>query len=77
MSGSALTPLCHRTHGEALSCVSKSSQPRIGKECLRMQRLLGPNFWHREVMTDLAREAVGYLHVPRHRLYRASLWIAP
>ncbi len=70
-------PLCRRTHGEALSCVSELSQPRIGEECLGMPPLLGPNFWHREVATDLASEAVRDLRVPRHRLNRAGLWIAP
>jgi hypothetical protein len=42
-----------------------------------MPPLLGPNLWHREVATDLAREAVGYLRMPRHRLNRPRLWIAP
>ena len=35
------------------------SQPLRGKACLHMQPLLGPDLWHREVTTDLAREAVG------------------
>jgi len=52
-------------------------QPLRGKECLGMQSLLSPDLWHREVATDLAREAVGDLRVPRHRLHRTGLWIAP
>ena len=47
------------------------------KECLGMQSLLGPDLWHREVATDLAREAVRDLRVPRHRLHRTGLWITP
>jgi hypothetical protein len=42
-----------------------------------MPPLLGPHLWHREVATDLAREAVGDLRVPRYRLHRTSLGIAP
>jgi hypothetical protein len=53
------------------------SQPLREKVCLGMQPLLGPNLWHREVATDLAREAVGDLRVPWHRLHCASLGITP
>ncbi len=52
------------------------SAPHRG-ECLGVQQLLGPNLWHREVATNLASEAVGYLRVPRHRLNRTGLWIEP
>ena len=42
-----------------------------------MPPLLGPDLWHSEVATDFAREAVGDLYVPRHRLHRTGLGIAP
>jgi hypothetical protein len=51
--------------------------PLRGQACLDLQPLLGADFWHREVATDLAREAVGDLRVPRHRLHRTGLGIAP
>jgi len=47
------------------------------EQCPGMPPLLGPHLWHSEVATDLACEAVGYLHVPRHRLHCTGLWIAP
>ena len=53
------------------------SQPRRGKACLGMQPLLGPDLCYREVATDRAREAVGDLRVPQHRLHRTGLGIAP
>ena len=53
------------------------SQPRRGQACLGMQPLRGPDLWYREVATALAREAVGDLRVPRHRLHRTGLGIAP
>jgi hypothetical protein len=53
------------------------SQPLRGQACRDMQPLLGPNLWHREVATDLTREAVGDLRVPRHRLHGTGLGIAP
>jgi len=37
------------------------SQPRIEKEGLGMQLLLGSNLWDREVATDFASKAVGDL----------------
>jgi hypothetical protein len=52
------------------------SAPQRG-ECLSLPPLLGPRLWHREAATNLAREAVRYLRVPRHRLNCAGLWIAP
>jgi hypothetical protein len=42
-----------------------------------MLPLLGPALWHSEVTTDLANKAVGDLRVPRHRLHRTGLGIAP
>ena len=42
-----------------------------------MQPLLGPDLWHREVTTYLASETVGDLYMPRYRLHRTGLWIAP
>jgi len=53
------------------------SQPLSGQTYLDMQPLLGSDLWHREVATNLAREAVGDLRVPRHRLHRTGLGIAP
>src|SRR5712691_8005530 len=51
--------------------------PSEGKEWLGMPPLLSPDLWHRKVATDLASKAVGDLRVPRHRLHRTSLGIAP
>jgi hypothetical protein len=42
-----------------------------------MLPLLSPDPWHSEVTTDLANKAVGDLRVPRHRLHRTGLGIAP
>ena len=53
------------------------SQPRRGQMCLAMQPLVGSDLWHREVATNLAREAVGDLRVPWYRLHRTGLGIAP
>jgi hypothetical protein len=53
------------------------SQPLSGQVGLDMEPLLGSDLWHSEVATNLAREAVGDLRVPRHRLNRTGLGIAP
>jgi hypothetical protein len=53
------------------------SQPLRGQACPGRQPLLGPDLWHGEVATNLAHEAVGDLRVPRHRLNRTGLGIAP
>jgi len=42
-----------------------------------MPPLLSPDLWHREVAPDLACEAVGERRVPRHRLHRTGLGMAP
>jgi hypothetical protein len=53
------------------------AQPLGGQACLDMPLLLGSDLWHREVATNLAREAVGDLRVPWHRLHCPGLGIAP
>ena len=50
-----------------------SAQPRAEGDRSRpiprfLAGLLGPGFWHREVATDPASQAVGYLSVPRNSL---------